>query len=251
MATRGNTDTSGVASFFDPALNAGFKSGLWKNCPLLEAMFDPTILTVLDFGANSYDAAATTGDYVLTQATAGTAAMSTTVSGTLLISAGSTTATQGANVQRPKSAFIPVASKPIWAEFMVSFTGVANLNVQTFIGLAEIDTSIIASSAMSTSNHIGWSSVTDDGILLFNGMKASAGATAAATTIVSGTRVKLGVYLDGVTSAQQYIDGVAVGTAIATANVPIVAVYPSFVCQSGGTDSPVMAIHGYRIAQLR
>jgi hypothetical protein len=177
--------------------------------------------------------------------------MSTTEQGTLLINAGSTTSTHGANVQRPKSMFIPAASKHIWAEFNVSFTGVSNLNVETFIGLAEIDTTIIGSSAVSTANHIGWSSVTDDGVLLFDAMKASANATRAATTIVSGTKVKLGFYVNGVTSITQYINGVATGTDTATANVPIVAIYPSFVCQSGGTDSPVLAVHGFRIFQLR
>ena len=250
MATQGLI-SSGVSSFFDVDRSSTYRTGLWKTCPLLEYMFDPSIGTLLDFAGNSYDAAATTGDFVLTQATAGTAAMSTTAPGTLLVNAGSTTATHGANVQRTKSAFIPAADKHIWAEFNVSFTGVSNLNVQTAIGLFEIDTTVIGSSAVSTDNGIGWTSVTDDGVLLFNTEKATAAATRAATTIVSGTKVRLGFYVNGVTSITQYIDGVATGTDTATANIPIVALYPTFVCQSGGTDSPVLAVHGFRIFQLR
>jgi hypothetical protein len=214
-------------------------------------MFDPTIGYMVDERWQSYNATATTGDYVLTQSVAGSAAMSTTEPGTLSINSGSTTVVQGANVQRAKSAFIPAAGKHIWAEFYLSFTGVDALNVETAIGLFEIDTTIIGSSAVSTDNHIGWTSVTDDGVLLFNCEKATAGATSAATTIVSATKVKLGFYVDGVTSIQQYINGVPVGSAVATANIPIVAVYPSFVCQSGGTDQPVLHSHGYRIFQLR
>jgi hypothetical protein len=251
MATRGNTHTGGVASFYDLALSPTYPTGLWRDCPLLEYMFDPNIGTLLEFNGHDYDPEATNGNYVLTQATAGTAAMSTTETGTLLISAGSTTSTHGANVQRVKSAFIPAADKHIWAEFNVSWTGVTNLNVETFVGLSEIDTTIIGSSAMSTANHIGWQSLTDDGVLLLDSEKASAAATSAATTIVSGTKFRLGFKITGVTSAQQYINGVAVGSEVATANIPIVAVYPSFVCQSGGTDSPVLAVHGYRIFQLR
>jgi hypothetical protein len=177
--------------------------------------------------------------------------MSTTDSGTLLISAGSTTSTHGANVQRVKSAFIPAADKHIWAEFNVSWSGVGALNVETAVGLFEIDTTVIGSSAVSTDNHIGFTSVTDDGILLFNSEKAAAGATAAAHTIVSATKVKLGFKVTGVTSVQAYVNGVATGDAVATANVPIVAVYPTFVCQSGGTDSPVLHLHNARIFQLR
>jgi hypothetical protein len=252
MPTRGYTDPgTRRVSHYDPTLSAAYSTGLWKTCPLLEYMFDPTIGYMVDERWQSYNATATTGDYVLTQSAAGSAAMSTTEPGTLSINSGSTTVVQGANVQRAKSAFIPAAGKHIWAEFYLSFTGVDALNVETAIGLFEIDTTIIGSSAVSTDNHIGWTSVTDDGVLLFNCEKATAGATSAATTIVSATKVKLGFYVDGVTSIQQYINGVPVGSAVATANIPIVAVYPSFVCQSGGTDQPVLHSHGYRIFQLR
>jgi hypothetical protein len=252
MPTRGYTYPDGRASFYDPLLTSTHLSGLWKDCPLLEYMFDPSIGTLLDYTGHAYDPEATNGDYVLTQATAGSAAMSTTVPGTLNISAGSTTATHGANVQRVKSAFVPAADKHIWAEFNVSYSGVGALNVETAVGLAEIDTSVIGSSAVSTVNHILFESCTDDGILLFNSMKASAGNTpAAAHTIVSATKVRLGFKVTGVTSIQAYVNGVATGSAIATANIPIVALYPTLVCQSGGTDSPVLAVHGFRIFQLR
>jgi len=177
MPTRGYQHPAGRSSFYDPTINPTHLTSLWSDCPLLEYMFDPSIGTLLEYNGHDYDPEATNGNYVLTQATAGSAAMSTTESGTLLISAGSTTSTHGANVQRVKSAFIPAASKDIWAEFNVSWTGVSNLNVETFVGLSEVDTSIIGSSAMSTANHIGWQSLTDDGVLLFDVEKASAPTT--------------------------------------------------------------------------
>lgn len=252
MPTRGYTDPgTRRVSHYDPDLSASYSGGLWKTCPLLEYTFDPFIGVLLDERFQSYDAATTTGDYVLTQSVAGSAAISTTAPGTLSIDSGSTTSPQGANVQRAKSMFIPAAGKHIWAEFNVSFTGVGALNVETAIGLFEIDTTVIGSSAVSTANGIGWTSVTDDGVLLFDTEKASASATRAATTIVSATKVRLGFYVDGVTRITQYINGVATGTDTATANIPIVALYPTFVCQSGGTDQPVLHVHGYRIFQLR
>jgi hypothetical protein len=251
MPSSGFTNGDGRVSVYDPTLSTAYNTGLWRSCPLWEYLHDPSIGVYLDERFVNYNAAATSGDYTLTQAVAGSAAISTTYPGTLSIDSGSTTVAQGANVQRLKSAFIPAASKHIWAEFNVSFTGVGALNVETAIGLFESDTTVIAASAVSTANGIGWTSVTDDGVLLFDTEKATASATRAATAIVSATKVRLGFYVNGVTSITQYINGVATGTDTATANIPIVALYPTFVCQSGGTDQPVLHVHGYRIFQLR
>lgn len=252
MPTKGFTDSSKRISYYDPTLSTSYASSdLWRTCPLLEYLHDQSIGYYLDERWVSYNAAATTGDYILTQSTTGSAAMSTTMPGVLSIDSGSTTVVQGANVQRAKSAFIPAAGKHIWAEFRVKFTGVGNLNVETAIGLFELDTTVIAASAVSTANGIGWTSVTDDGVLLFDCEKATASATRAATTIVSDTWVKLGFYVNGVTEIEQYINGVLTGTNTATANIPIVALYPTLVCQSGGTDQPVLHCSGYRIFQLR
>lgn len=234
-----------------PIAGPAYQRGVWATAPLLQHRFDPSIAVLLDEQWGSYDAEATVGDWVLTQATAGSAARSTTLPGVLSIDSGSTTATQGANLQRVKSPFVPTAGKSIWAEWHVKFTGVGALNVETFIGLAAVDTSVIASSAQSTDNRIGWGSVTDDGVLLFQSDKAGTGTTAAATTIVSDTWVRLGFVYDGSTDTlQQYIDGVAVGTAIATTHIPKVAVYPTLVCQSGGTDQPVLHARPFRVMQI-
>lgn len=228
-----------------------YRSGVWFDCPLKEAVLDPAIAVVLDEPFVSYDAS-TGGEYTLTQATAGSAAIATTMPGVLSIDSGSTTATQGANVQRLKSAFVPASGKSIWAEFRVKFTGVGALNVETFVGLAASDTTVIASSAVSTNNRIGWSSVTDDGVLLLDCDKAGTGTTAAATTIVSDTWFNLGFVYDGdADTVQQFINGVATGTAIATTYIPKVVVYPTFVCQSGGTDQPVLHVGGYRVVMER
>jgi len=88
-------------------------------------------------------------------------------------------------------------------------------------------------------------------VLLFTGEKAGAGDTGAAATIAEGVYIRLGFHVSGVSSVTQYINGVKTGTAKATANIPIVALYPSFVCQSGGTNDPILHIAGYRVFQLR
>jgi hypothetical protein len=223
---------------------------LWGDCPILNWLLDPTIGTCLIENWHSYDAEATVGNYVLTQATAGTAAIDTAETGVLLLDSDSTTSTQGANLQRPKAAFVPVADTTIWAEFEFKIVDTFD-KVELFCGLSEIDTSIIAASAMSTSNHIGGQCLTDDGVLLFDTEKATAAATQAAATIAEATYIKLGFKVTGVTSIKQYVNGTLTGSEVATANIPIVALFPSFVCQSAGTNDPIMHLRGYRIFQTR
>lgn len=223
---------------------------LWENCPLLAHRSDPYVGTLLDEQWVSYDAAATSGDYVLTQASAGTAAISTAEEGVLEIDSNSTTATQGVNLQRAKSVFMPKAGSKIYAEFEFKIVDTFD-KAEIFVGLSEVDTSIIGTSANSSANHIGWQCVTDDGVLLFTSEKAGAGTTSAAVTIAEATYVRLGFVVDGVTSIQQYVNGVATGDAHATANIPVVAMVPSFVCQSGGTNDPIMHVRPYRVFQTR
>lgn len=251
MPSRGFTDPgTRRTSIYDPTLSSGYSANLWRSCPLQEYAHDPMIGFMIDERWHSYNAAATTGDYVLTQATQGTAAISTAAPGVLELDSNSSTSTQGATLQHNKACFVPAAGKHIWAEFKIKIVDTFD-KVELFVGLSELDTSLIAASANSSANHIGWQCVTDDGVLLFTGEKAGAGATRAAATIAEDTYIKLGFYVNGVTEIEQYINGVLTGTNTATANIPVVAIYPSFVCQSAGTNDPIMHIQGYRIFQLR
>lgn len=252
MPTKGfTTPGSRRISFYDPELSSGHSSGLWATCPILEYLFDPTIGILLDEQWQSYDPEATNGDYVLTQATAGTAAISTAAPGVLELDCNSTTQGQGVQLQRVKSAFIPAAGKHIWGEFKFKVVDTFD-KVQLFAGLSEIDTTLIAAGANSSANHIGWEVATAGaGVVTFAGEKAGARGTKTGPTLAEDTYVKLGFYVDGVTSIQQYVNGVATGTTIGTANVPIVALYPSFVCQTDDTNDPILHLQGYRIFQLR
>lgn len=246
MVTKGYNQAGRVGAY-DPSLSSDYSTNLWKTCPLWEYQHDPSIGVLLDEAFVGYDA---TDDYTLTQATTGAAAISTAAPGVLELDSNSVTATQGANLQRTSCTFIPAAGKDIWFEATIKIVDTFD-KAEIFVGLSEVDTTIIASSANTSANHIGWQCVTDDGVLLFTSEKAGTGTTSAAATIAEATYIKLGFYTDGVTSAQQYINGVATGTAHATANIPIVRIVPSFVCQSGGTNDPIMHIAGYRVFQLR
>jgi len=251
MASRGYTGADGRVSVYDPSINSTHVTGLWRSCPLAEYAANPAVGILLDEPFVSYDATATTGDYLLTAATAGTAAISTAAPGVLEVDSASSTSTQGATLQRIKSCFLPAANKSIWFEAKIKIVDTFD-KVELFVGLSELDTTLIAASANSSANHIGWQCVTDDGVLLFTSEKATTGTTIAAATIAEDTYITLGFVYDGAAdTVQQYINGVAVGSAIATTYIPKVAIYPSFVCQSAGTNDPIMHIAGYRCFQLR
>lgn len=251
MPTRGYTDPgTRRASHYDPTLSSGYSANLWKDCPLLEYMFDPSIGTLLDETFQSYDPEATNGEWVLTQATAGTGAISAVDIGTLVLDSNSTTDTQGVQVQRVKSLFLPAAGKDIWAEWRCKIADTPDF-CQFFGGLSEIDTSLIASSLNSSANHIGFETVTEDSIAIAVGEKAGTrGTVAAAHTFVDDTWVKFGFKVTGVTSVQFYVNGASVGSLL-TANIPVVAMYPSFVCQTAGTNDPILHVNSLRIFQLR
>ena len=248
MPTRGYQTGGGRAGHYDPAIDATSPTGLWSNAPLLEWMSNPSIGWLFHENWSQYDAS---NDWTLTQATTGAAALSTAEGGVLELDSGSSTATQGANLQRTGGPFlVPQAGFDIYAEFSFKIVDTYD-KAEIFVGLSEVDTTIIATSANSSANHIGWQCVTDDGVLLFTSEKASTGDTGAAATIAEATYVKLGFYVNGVTSITQYVNGVATGTAKATANIPIVKMVPSFVCQSGGTNDPIMHIRPFTIFQVR
>lgn len=238
-------------SFYGPVLSPKYVSGLWRDCPLLEYQHDPSIGTYLNESWQSYNAAATSGDYVLTQATAGTGAISTAATGVFELDCNSTTTGQGVQVQRAKSAWLPAAGKDLWAEFPVKVVDTFD-KIQLYVGLAEIDTSIIGSGTLSTGNHLGWVVETGGaGVVSFAGAKAAAATTKTGTTLAEDTYVKLGLKINGVTSVDQYVNDVLINSTILTANIPIVAIYPSLVCQTDGTNDPILHARPYRIFQLR
>jgi hypothetical protein len=232
-----------------------YQKGVWGNAPLVERGFDQSLAAMLDEQYQSYDATATTGDYVATAATSGTAAVSTAFPGALILDAGATTANQGMQVQRAKSAYLPAAGKSIWFEALIQLTATTPpvTRAQLFVGLAELDTTIFASGSQTTANHIGWR-INTGGLLVttFACNKATVEATRTGPTLVAATDIRLGFRYDGsADTITQYVNGVATGTAVATASVPKVVLYPSLACLSDGTDRPNLIVKGVRVLQLR
>ena len=247
MATKGYRTAGGIVSFYDPAVQTLHQSGLWKDCPVLESLHDPSILVTYFDDFHKYDPSAT--NLILTQATSGTCVPGVLANGVLTIDAGAATDGQGVNLQLAGVDFFPAAGKTLWFETRVKDSFITG---DLFFGLAELDTTIIASSAMTTANHIGYKTLTGDGIMLGEGAKASAvGTTAGLVTITAATYTKLGFKVNGVTNIDWYVDNVLVDSTLLTANIPVAGLTPSIVVHATGTNRDVVDVDYIKIAQLR
>lgn len=227
-----------ITNYDNPGNGRDLSQTLWQNAPLQTVRENPGkgLCFEDDFMANYADL--TDGGYVVSQATSGTFASGTEEGGVAVADPGAATATQGPNIQVDGAQFLPAAGKKIYCEARIKASAITS-GINFFLGLAEVDTTVIATNAISTANHVGFSSVTADGILLFNSEKAGAGDTGACHTLVAGEYVKLGFLIDGVDSIKQFVNGVETGTAKVTANIPIVNLVPTLVVQAKGTQNTV------------
>ena len=221
----------------------GLSPTVWSQSPL-------TQLSVggLDEGFGIIDDFLTFDDenkWVLTQASAGTAALDVAAKGgVLLLDSASSTNNQGVQIQlggaAGASSFIANANSKIYYEARVKIADIGSTTCQMFAGLAIVDTSLFASAANSTANHIGFEAINSTAMGIHSEKAGSRSSTASVHTVVDDTYVKLGFVVDGLTKITPYVNGVAKDTI--TTNIPIVDLTPSFVCHSSGTTDPILHI---------
>ena len=183
--------------------------------------------------------------WLLTQATAGTAACDVAAKGgVLLLDSASSTNNQGAQIQlggaAAASSFIASATSKIYYEARVKLADIGSTTVQFFAGLSEIDSTLFASAANSSANHVGAEAINTTALGVHSEKAGSRSSSASVHTIADGTYFKIGFVIDGVSKVTPYVNGEA-KTAITT-NVPIVELTPSFVCHSSGTTDPILHI---------
>lgn len=225
-----------------------FSPSLWKDCELDVLRKNPGWGSVFERDFLTLP----TGEWTTTQATSGTMALTDAQGGQVQLNSGATTDNQGIQAQLGGTngeTILAAAGVTIWFEAIFKLTA-SGTGPQLFMGLAETDTTIIASGAMSGTNYIGFQSVTDNNVILLNGTKASAAATVATGTLTDATWYKLGFKVTGVTKVEQWLNGnqLAAAFALATANIPIVETRLSLVCQANGTTQPVLWIDHLRLA---
>lgn len=234
------------------ALSRAVGASMWDTFPTLAWLCDPQIAQHYFEDFTRFSKAISTtgdGDWALTQATSGTAVAGVLAGGVCTLDAGAATDGQGPQIQLNGTAFKPAAGKHLWFECQVKTSFITG---DFFFGLAETDTTIVATSDMTTSNHIGFSSFTGDGVLLADANNATARVhTTAAKTLVAATYTRLGFYVNGLTDITFWADDAANATKYVTANIPVVAMTPSFTVHATGTDRSTVDIDWIRVAQLR
>jgi hypothetical protein len=213
---------------------------LWADCPREEILQDYSAGYCFRDDFMSLGTNDTT--YAIDNATAGTFLMTDLAGGVAKADSASTTTAQGVNVQVASgatgAAFIPAADTNIWFEARIEHVTSISADVaDLFIGLSEVDASVIASGANSSANHIGFELISEDAILTFENEKAGSRTSIAAVhTLVASEYVKLGFKVTGVTQIELYVNGVVFATKSIT-NLPIVAMTPSLACVCSGTAS--------------
>ena len=244
-----------VQNVYQDGLNPAFPVGLWADCPLEAIKADPSLGYYFFEDFTEWPTATPTGNtitgWTCTKATSGSNTIPDSAGGWLdLVSA--ETATLGLNAQKNHEVFFPAVGKPIW--FEVRFRLLTTLVAELFLGLAADDTSIISGSANSSTDHIGWQSVTDDGVMLFSAENAGTGNTEDASTLVAGTVIRYGFKVENATAStmvvNQYINDVKQAAGGVNANVPVMELKPSLVCQSGGTGIPTLHVDYIKCVQL-
>ena len=190
-------------------------------------------------------------DWTATAATAGTADVIDGAGGILEIDSGSATQGQGMNVQRKVEAFLPAAGKDIYFEARWKVTDTIG-EIQMFVGLSILDTTIMASNVISSANYIGLLCEGDGqgDVTLSTESGGSQTKEADVFRMVEDTYFTAGFVVAGTSSVQALHNGVPVGDEITT-NIPTTELASSFVCVTDGSDDPIISLDWYICAQLR
>lgn len=228
------------------ALRRGVCGEAWRDFSFSDAQFDPGYGRVYS-GLNLAEA---TG----TQATAGTGAyIADTIAGgysVLEVDCNSTTNGQGYQLQWKGEGVYAEEGMVVYMHWRVRTKDIAT-GPEFFAGLATIDTTLIASDAMSATNWIGFLSLSggtikvgiDDGT---EDLSDSAIHTMVdGDTTTDGTEiVDLDLRWEVGTKVEAWVNGVKADlTGIDIANEPDAGfIVPSVVCQTNGTTDPIVHV---------
>ena len=250
-------------NYYDEQLNSGFKAGLWADCPLLAVQADPSIGYALiedfmDFQAITSADPCTVDGYTTAQAASsnGTIAISSAAQGgVLLLDSESTTQHHGVTMHKNDTLFKCAADKDLWFEARFKIADTAG-KCQMFVGLSKIDTALIASGDLDNTNndYIGVAmEASAAGSLSFYACKDGTEQSDTATTLTTGAYVRVGFKVLGTDTIKAYVNDEEVTlSSVTSAVIPTTdALAPMFICQSDGTNDPIMHLDFYKVVQLR
>ena len=227
------------------SIDRGLSPNLWNQAPLQQVLGGGLgegfgfIDDFLSFDADSKS-------WVLTHATTGTGAIDPAAKGgVLLLDSAASTNNQGVQIQLGgavgASSFVPNVNAKIYYEARIKAADLgAGPTLQIFAGLAVVDTTLFATAANTTANHVGFEAINTLSLSYVHEKAGTRVSDTSAGTIADDTYIKVGFLIDGLTSITPFVDGVA-GTK-QTASIPIVEMTPSFVCHSSGTTDPILHV---------
>ena len=226
------------------SIDRGLSPNIWNQAPLQQVLgggLGEGFGFIDDFLAFDADSKS----WVLTNATSGTGAIDPAAKGgVLLLDSAAATNNQGVQIQLGgavgAASFIASANSKIYYEARIKAADIGSTTVQIFAGLAVVDTTLFATAANSTANHVGFEAINTTSLSYVHEKAGTRVSDTSAGTIADDTYIKVGFLIDGLTSITPFVDGVA-GTK-QTASIPIVAMTPSFVCHSSGTTDPILHV---------
>lgn len=192
--------------------------------------------------ASGFDGAAT-----VTQATSGSGAFLTDGSFTYQIAAGAATNGQGANVQWTHFGLTAASAKPIRFDIKCALVGKVG---ELAIGMAAVDTTLIASDAL-TNKFVGFAVPGDDDAVVDYVCNNATDQTSAYTN-TAGESVTLDTDIDfamEITSDEVKFYRDHVLKARIKTNIPTGVLVPTIVCQSIGTTESKVDVKGISVSQ--
>jgi len=183
----------------------------------------------------------------------GTVAVAAANNGTIVLTAANTDEAL-TQTQMTTASWLPSVSKKFWMKtrFKVS----SNVLADIFVGLAVIDTTLIAASAPGMTDAIGFfKAATDTSLTAIVRLDASTGATSLASlgAVTSDTFLTAGLYYDGAGTMYTMVDDVINGSfAVSSTYWPDAQLSPSLaVAQEGTAGANLLTVDYLFIAAER
>jgi hypothetical protein len=218
----------------------GFSPLIWANS-LWDAVDSDPSLGFKYFNDYLGEIDVTTADgYLITAVTSGGISPVVDEDGGVLLvdSQGNAAADDGVNVQLTNCMFKPLAGRTIRFEARCKFNDNSALTSQFAIGLAGVDTTLIAAGVLdAVVDKAVWfhhGASTADKMSVCAAQLTTSDIDADKATTVDDTYINLGFVINGVTSVQWYADGVLVHTSSVAASIPNAVMCLSYVAQTEG-----------------
>lgn len=242
-----------VSNAYGTAVGTGPSPAIWEGVPLLDIMLNPQLgFVYFDDFLGQIDVTNDDGWALDISAGSGTISpLTTDQGGVMQISSVGSTEDDSINAQLTNCSFLPAAGTKIYFEARVNMV---NATEQFFIGLAEVDTTLLASGALDNvvckCGFYHQHDDTDDKLSAVCSDDASEEIDADVVANVDNTYIKLGFIIDGVTKVTYYADGVEVASCVDTSDLPNEVMCLSLFagCQAA---AGVMHVDWIRIAQYK